>query len=361
MPTCWRRAPYPNRAARTPPRPPARPPDAPRGRAARPAGRPLPDRQRGDRAHGALVNHQVAAHLRRGPAARARPSFARPAKPRWMRAGAAWDRVGACRGPAARPGAHRLMDNFTLGLLTAREVVAVNQDPLGVAGELVWKQGPAEARAPRCPPGASHAFSAVRCMWRTACPAPLFCALTDGLHAQDWVARTGVRVPAGGRRARGGPLQPARGLGQQVWRAQHHRLLEEHRPADRRGGARLQRARRAAACRVCPPAGCDAGACCAGDRAGLVPAERPGRVYGRVHRAGAHALGAGAQAHAEQVRAPERRAPALLACTAARRAVVCERQRACGRRIQGADDWRPWTCNRSLGLECDFNDRASSV
>ena len=28
--------------------------------------------------------------------------------------------------------------------LTAVEVIAVNQDPLGVAGDLVWKQGPAE-------------------------------------------------------------------------------------------------------------------------------------------------------------------------------------------------------------------------
>ncbi len=38
------------------------------------------------------------------------------------------------------------MDNFTLSLLTAPEVIAINQDPLGVAGELVWKQGPAEVR-----------------------------------------------------------------------------------------------------------------------------------------------------------------------------------------------------------------------
>lgn len=38
----------------------------------------------------------------------------------------------------------RAMDNVTLGLLTAPELIAFNQDPLGVAGELVWKQGPAE-------------------------------------------------------------------------------------------------------------------------------------------------------------------------------------------------------------------------
>ena len=29
-------------------------------------------------------------------------------------------------------------------ILTAGEVIAVNQDPLGVAGDLVWKQGPLE-------------------------------------------------------------------------------------------------------------------------------------------------------------------------------------------------------------------------
>ena len=29
-------------------------------------------------------------------------------------------------------------------ILTASEVIAVNQDPLGVAGDLVWKEGPIE-------------------------------------------------------------------------------------------------------------------------------------------------------------------------------------------------------------------------
>ena len=38
------------------------------------------------------------------------------------------------------------LDNYTLGILTAPEVILVNQDPLGVAGDLVWKQGPAEVR-----------------------------------------------------------------------------------------------------------------------------------------------------------------------------------------------------------------------
>lgn len=32
-------------------------------------------------------------------------------------------------------------------ILTAAEVIAVNQDPLGVAGDLVWKQGPLEVYA----------------------------------------------------------------------------------------------------------------------------------------------------------------------------------------------------------------------
>ena len=53
----------------------------------------------------------------------------------------------------------REMDNFTLGLLTAPELIAFNQDPLGVAGELVWKQGPAEVTCcAHCP---VHCRSAV--------------------------------------------------------------------------------------------------------------------------------------------------------------------------------------------------------
>ena len=31
-------------------------------------------------------------------------------------------------------------------ILLAKEVIAVNQDSLGVAGDLVWKEGPAEVR-----------------------------------------------------------------------------------------------------------------------------------------------------------------------------------------------------------------------
>lgn len=39
------------------------------------------------------------------------------------------------------------LDTASLRILTAPEVIAVNQDPLGVAGDLVWKQGPSEVRA----------------------------------------------------------------------------------------------------------------------------------------------------------------------------------------------------------------------
>ena len=38
----------------------------------------------------------------------------------------------------------RLLDNKTLDILTAAEVIAVNQDPLGVPSDRVWKVGPAE-------------------------------------------------------------------------------------------------------------------------------------------------------------------------------------------------------------------------
>lgn len=31
-------------------------------------------------------------------------------------------------------------------ILLAREIIAINQDPLGIAGDLIWKQGPNEVR-----------------------------------------------------------------------------------------------------------------------------------------------------------------------------------------------------------------------
>ncbi|CAL5220459.1 g2480 [Coccomyxa viridis] len=39
------------------------------------------------------------------------------------------------------------MTRDTLSILKSREVIAINQDPLGVAGDLVWKQGPQEIYA----------------------------------------------------------------------------------------------------------------------------------------------------------------------------------------------------------------------
>ena len=41
----------------------------------------------------------------------------------------------------------RNMTRATLDILTSPEIIAINQDPLGVAGDLVWKQGPVEVAA----------------------------------------------------------------------------------------------------------------------------------------------------------------------------------------------------------------------
>ena len=38
----------------------------------------------------------------------------------------------------------RNMTRVTLDILTSPEIIAINQDPLGIAGDLVWKQGPVE-------------------------------------------------------------------------------------------------------------------------------------------------------------------------------------------------------------------------
>lgn len=38
----------------------------------------------------------------------------------------------------------RSIDPPSLDILLAEELIAVNQDPLGVAGDLIWKQGPQE-------------------------------------------------------------------------------------------------------------------------------------------------------------------------------------------------------------------------
>ena len=41
----------------------------------------------------------------------------------------------------------RLLNGKMLDILMAKEVIAINQDPLGVAGDRVWKVGPAEVRS----------------------------------------------------------------------------------------------------------------------------------------------------------------------------------------------------------------------
>jgi hypothetical protein len=51
----------------------------------------------------------------------------------------------AAYGPlSTRAHIHRKLKKEELMLLKAREVIAINQDPLGVAGDRVWKQGPYE-------------------------------------------------------------------------------------------------------------------------------------------------------------------------------------------------------------------------
>ena len=68
----------------------------------------------------------------------------------------------------ARPDAHLCcfacsnMTRETLNILKSREVIAINQDPLGVAGDLVWKQGPQEVTL---------------CLIRQPCPQLLSCTI----------------------------------------------------------------------------------------------------------------------------------------------------------------------------------------
>ena len=42
------------------------------------------------------------------------------------------------------------MSQATLSILQAPEVIAVNQDPLGIPADLVWKEGPEEVRQLFC-------------------------------------------------------------------------------------------------------------------------------------------------------------------------------------------------------------------
>ena len=44
----------------------------------------------------------------------------------------------------------RKLSKPALKILTASEVIAVNQDPLGVAGDLIWKEGPLEVIILKC-------------------------------------------------------------------------------------------------------------------------------------------------------------------------------------------------------------------
>ena len=45
----------------------------------------------------------------------------------------------------------RTLSKAALEILTAEEVIAVNQDPLGVAGDLIWKEGPLEVGTDKAP------------------------------------------------------------------------------------------------------------------------------------------------------------------------------------------------------------------
>ena len=42
----------------------------------------------------------------------------------------------------------RQITKTALNILTADELIAVNQDPLGIAGDLIWKQGANEVSPP---------------------------------------------------------------------------------------------------------------------------------------------------------------------------------------------------------------------
>ena len=42
--------------------------------------------------------------------------------------------------------AGRAIPSDTLQILLSKEVIAINQDPLGSPGDLVWKEGPLEVR-----------------------------------------------------------------------------------------------------------------------------------------------------------------------------------------------------------------------
>jgi len=142
----------------------ARPPLAPPCPAAR-ACKPRPERTRARTAGGPARGQQAepdraaralcAVGAGEEPADHRRGPEARPARRYTTARGPASPPAGALRADTrAARGACRAISRETLLLLKSREVVAINQDPLGVAGDLVWKQGPKEVRAG--PPAGSH-------------------------------------------------------------------------------------------------------------------------------------------------------------------------------------------------------------
>lgn len=62
----------------------------------------------------------------------------------------------ALRQAACLPSPAHSLPPSSLAILKAREVIALNQDKLGMAGDLIWKQGPKEARGVRI--GTSHSI-----------------------------------------------------------------------------------------------------------------------------------------------------------------------------------------------------------
>ena len=56
------------------------------------------------------------------------------------------------------------MTRETLNILKSREVIAINQDPLGVAGDLVWKEGPQEVSLHLIEPSLTGLMAIQRCM-----------------------------------------------------------------------------------------------------------------------------------------------------------------------------------------------------
>ena len=101
----------------------------------------------------------------------------------------------------------RQLDNSTPGILKSQGGIAINQDPLGIAGDLVWKQGPAEVyliNTPGCYMQNFFAPSTPRvCAWRGRIANPVDCCeIEQKAHAKE-LAHTQVYAGplAGGARA----------------------------------------------------------------------------------------------------------------------------------------------------------------